>query len=51
MYTNGYINLRKYIILDTKAEEGRKDRNSVEVIPQGRYMNAPTKCIYEEGQG
>ena len=33
MYTNGYINLRKYIILDTKAEEGRKDRNCVQVIP------------------
>ena len=42
MYTNGYINLRGYIITNTKAKEERKDRNSAKVILQGRHMDAST---------
>ena len=42
MYKNGYINLRKYIIINTEEKEGRKDRNSAIVIPQGRHMDAST---------
>ena len=50
MYTNGYMKLKKYIVLSTNAEEGRKDRISAKVILQGRHLYASTYTFYEEGQ-
>ena len=46
----GKIKLRKYIVLSTKAEKGRKDRISTKVILQGRHLYASTHTFYEEGR-
>ena len=45
MYINGYIKLSEYSILNTKAKEGRKDRNAANVIPQGRCTDASTYTL------